>query len=143
MLVGQLLAQIPDQVTDAIEAVESHRQRGRELNQELRRDGQRTKRSRNGRGAQLPAEQRRRKIPHGKEVQRTGTDEARDSVEHTRVPSDLGTVDGQMRRNGPSQALLSEELAGIGRRASRRGRRSVIFAPLRVSLAGLYTLSEL
>lgn len=96
LLVRQLLAQVPDQVADAIEAMESHWQRRRELNQELSSDGERAKRSRNGRRTQLPAKERRRKIRHGEEVERTGTDKARDSVEHTRVPGDLWTVDRQV-----------------------------------------------
>lgn len=63
----------------------------------------------------MPSEQRRNEVAHGENVEAARKRDAGDSVKHGRIPCDLGSVDTEMRRDGPVEALLRENVLWICR----------------------------
>lgn len=99
---------------NAIQTVEGNGHGQTELDQHFGEQRQRTKRRRNRGRLQMPADNGRDQVRRGVDVERARGDRARDSVQSTRVPGDLGTVDGQVRSDRSVQALLGEDLGRVG-----------------------------
>lgn len=99
---------------NAIEHMERERHRKKHLRRNLRSDGPRGKSSRQRRRTQVQSEHRRGQVSDTEEVEAPGQHDARDAVEHRRVPCDLRAVDAQMRGDGAEAALLDEDLVGVG-----------------------------
>lgn len=114
LLVTQLPAHIPNQMPDAIEAMKRKREGSRELSGHLQRDGPSAKRRGHAGRLQMPAEQRRDQIRGAEEVEAPAEHRAGDPVQRRAVPRDLRLVDGQVRRHGPVQALLDEDVVRVG-----------------------------
>lgn len=62
----------------------------------------------------MPTEQRGGKVCGCEKVEGARQSNAGDTVSTRSNPGDLGTVDGQVRGNGAVQALLGEDLGGVG-----------------------------
>ena len=70
----------------------------------------------------MPSQQRSNQVRGGEDVETAREDAARDAVQRGRVPGYLGFVDGQVRRDGPVQALGGEDGVGVrGLRGLRLG----------------------
>lgn len=117
--VAEGTAGIPDQVPHAVHAVVGERQSHDRLQKNLGGNGERTEGGGNRGRLQVPAEQGRSEVCSRPQVQGAGEGDARDAVQRTADPSDLGLVDGQVRGDGTVQALLGQDLGrvfGIGGR---------------------------
>lgn len=99
---------------DTVEAVKGKREGSRELGRDLQGHGPGPKRRRHAGRLQMPAEQRRDQIGGTEGVEAPAEDRAGDSVQRRAVPGDLRLVDGQVRRDGPVQPLLDEDVVRVG-----------------------------
>ena len=61
----------------------------------------------------MPAEQRRHEIGGSEDVEAPAEDRARDSVQGRAIPCYLRLVDGEVRGDGPVEALLDEDRVGV------------------------------
>lgn len=108
-------------MTDAIHAVKSEGEREGTLEEDLGGDGESGESGGQGGRLEVPAEQGGSEVSSGEEIHTTGEGETGDTVESGGVPGDLGTVDGQVGRDGAVETLLRKDLGGIFRVGGGRG----------------------
>jgi hypothetical protein len=112
LLVREPNTDIPQQVPDAVEAVEEHGESKEALERNLRRRGPRRDRRDHARRLKVPSRVWRSEVRETEQVQRAAERDARDAVQRRRVPGDLRAVDGEVGRDGTLEALLCEDLGG-------------------------------
>ena len=91
---------------DAVQAVESERQSQRNLGQDLGDNRPGRERSSNYGRFNVPSQHWGDQVQSAVEVEDAADRAARDAVQGGEVPGDLGTVDGEMRRDGAVEALV-------------------------------------
>lgn len=96
LLVRETNTNIPQQMPDAIEAVEEHGESKEALERNLRRRGPRRDCRDHARGLKVPSRVRRSEVRKAEEVERAAKGNASDAVQRRGVPGDLRAVDGQM-----------------------------------------------
>lgn len=114
LLITQLPPHIPHQMPDAIQPMIRKREGRCELGRDLQGHGPRGERRRHAGRLQVPAEQRRDQVGGAEDVEAPAEDRARDPVQRRAVPGYLRLVDGEVRGDGPVQALLDEDVVGVG-----------------------------
>jgi hypothetical protein len=119
-LIRELPAGIPDQVTNAVPAVEGEGHGNDELGSYLEQHRPGTKGGGHRGALEVPAEERSGEVGGAEDVHAAGERGARDTVQTREVPGDLWAVDGEMGRGGTVLALGNEDLIGILRRHPRR-----------------------
>lgn len=120
LLVGETDTNVPGQMPDTVQRVEEEGKGEEALKGKLSRCGP-SRNSRNQRcRLEVPSSVRRKEVGESKQIQRAAESDASDSVQRRGVPGDLRPVDGQVGRNGASEALLAENLCCL----SLRGRFS-------------------
>lgn len=107
-VVGETTAQIPGQMAETVHAVVGERQGQSSLEGNLGRNRESTHGSDHGGRLQVPAEGGREQVCGGPQVEGTGHDDARDTVQRGADPAHLGLVDGQMGGDGAVETLLGE-----------------------------------
>lgn len=110
LLIRDHRTHIPNQMPDTIERVVRERERKRELGKNLERSRPSGKRSGQAGALEVPADERRGQVRGAEDVEGAAQHAARDAVQRAAVPCDLWLVDAQVRRHGPVQALLGEDL---------------------------------
>lgn len=98
---------------NSIDTMISEWQRKTQLDEKLGSERQSAESSCNRGGFEVPAKHGCDEVGSGEGVHSAGGDGARDSVQSTGVPGDLGTVDAQVRRDGALETLLGEYFGGI------------------------------
>lgn len=112
LLVRNAPSQIPHQMPEPVEAVESKREADDQLRQELGRHGPGRERGRQGRALQVPSQNRCHQVCGSEDVEPAAQHAPGDAVEGGSVPGDLRTVDAEVRGDGAVQTLLCEDLVG-------------------------------
>ena len=105
-------------MSHSIVAVQSERKRCNRLKKKLDSNWKTTKRGCQGSRFQVQSQDRSDKIGNRKEIQTTRQGNSSYTVSTAEIPGDLGTVDGDVRRNRTIQALLFEQLGRIIARCS-------------------------
>lgn len=111
--VGETTAQIPHQVTKAVEAVVGKGESHGGLEGNLGGEGESTEGGHHGGRLQVPAERGRGEVSGSPQVEGAGECDAGNTVQGRANPGDLGLVDGKVRGNRTVQALLSQDLGGV------------------------------
>lgn len=113
LLVGDSHTQIPDQVADAVEAVDSERERNEVLDQELSSHWQSSEGGSNRSGLEVPTQQRCDEVRSGESIETSRKESTGDTVGSGKVPSDLGAVDRKVRGDRAAETLLCQQLGRI------------------------------
>lgn len=124
LLVGQSPSKIPNQVADAVEAVEGEGESNNVLGEELSSHGQGTEGSSDRSGLKVPSQQRSDKVSGSESVETARENGTGDTVGGRQIPGDLRAVDREMRGDRTVETLLGQQLGGISV-TRRRGRRSI------------------
>ena len=111
--VGETTAQIPSQVAEAVQGVVGERKGQDGLESDLSSDRESSHGGNHGGRLKVPAKSGREEISSSPQVERTGQDDAGDTVQGGSDPTDLGLVDSQMGRDGAVQTLLGENLGWV------------------------------
>ena len=90
--------------------VEEHGERKEALKRQLRGSRPRGDCRNHGSRLEVPSGVRGDEVRKPEEVERAGQSNARNTVQGRGVPGDLGTVDGEMGRDGAVEALLAQNL---------------------------------
>lgn len=99
---------------EPVQAVECKRPRHERLEADLEENGESREAGRQTRAFEVPAEEGSGEVRGAEDVDGAGHGGARDSVQHGRVPCDLGPVDAEMGGYGPVGALGGEDVGACG-----------------------------
>lgn len=108
-VVGETTAQIPGQMAETVHAVVGERQGQGSLEGNLGGNGESTHGSDHRGRLQVPADGGREQVCGSPQVERTGHDDAGDTVQGGADPADLGLVDSQMGGDRAVETLLGEK----------------------------------
>lgn len=115
LLIGESRPGIPDQMSNAVDAVIRERNSVEQLDSDFRGHAQSREPGCNTGAFPVQSDVGRDEVSESEDVECSRHDQARDAVECGSIPCDLWSIDGQMRSNGSQAALGSEDVETFGR----------------------------
>lgn len=110
LLVRECGARVPDQMAQAVEAVQGEGHGEESLKTDFQGDGQGAERGGHAGGFQVPAEQRGDEVGSAEDVDRARQRAAGDTIQCGQVPRYLRSVDSQVWRDRAVEALGCEDV---------------------------------